>query len=256
VDDRLRNLLTLGKEHYASREYEQAEKYLTEVLSMHRGFADVFNMLGVIQHDHGHFRQAQEYFEEALRINPNYTEAALNLAVTYNDLGKYDAAKIVYSRAIQRSRQSPQKLDPFALGKLANMHDATGNAYVGCGLYEEAIREFRRALELRPTFVDIRTRLAKALRDSGDVAGALKELEEVKRTNPHYVSGRIHLGIAYYSAGRREDAARELEDVIAIDPGNKNAAVYLRMVKDDSVHSMPASAEPTIDVEIVDPRDK
>lgn len=234
MDERLRRLITLGREHYASREYDKAEKYLAQVVKEHRGFADIFNMLGVIYHDQGRFQQAQEAFEEALKINPNYTEAALNLAVTYNDLGKYAQAREVYVKAIARSRAEPRSLDPFARGKLANMHADLGAAYAGVGFYPEAIREYQKALELCPTFVDLRTRLAALYRDVGDAASAQRELEIVKTTNPKYVPARVSLGVTLYSLGRVDEAVREWEAALAIDPQNKAARVYLHMVKEEA----------------------
>src|SRR5262245_43294239 len=202
MDDRLRRLITLGREHYVAREFEKAERYLSQVVQEHRGFADIFNMLGVIYHDQGHFQQAQESFEEALKINPNYTEAALNLAVTYNDLGKYGQAREVYLRAIARSRAEPRSLDPFPRGKLANMHADLGQAYAGVGFYPEAIREYQKALELCPNFVDLRTRLANIFRDSGDYSAALRELEIVKTTNSRYAPARVALGVLLFSQGK------------------------------------------------------
>jgi tetratricopeptide (TPR) repeat protein len=240
MDDRLRQLITLGREHYQAREYDKAEKYLSQVVTEHRGFADIFNMLGVIYHSQGRFQQAQESFEESLKINPNYTEAALNLAVTYNDLGKYAQAREVYTKAIARSRAQPRSLDPFAKGKIANMHADLGSAYHGIGFYPESIREYQKALELCPTFVDLRTRLAGVYRDMGDAGAAQRELGIVKTTNPKFIPARVALGLVLFSLGRRDDAIREWEAVLAMEPTHKAAAVYLHMVRDDSVQ--PASA--------------
>ncbi len=233
MDDRLRRLITLGREHYMAREFEKAEKYLAQVVQEHRGFADIFNMLGVIYHDQGRFQLAQESFEEALKINPNYTEAALNLAVTYNDLGKYAQARDVYVKTIQRSRSEPRSLDPFARGKIANMHADLGAAYAGVGFYPEAVREYLKALELCPTFIDLRTRLANVYRDMGDYPQALREFEIVKTTNPKYLPARVSLGVTMFSLGRREDAIKEWEAALAIEPDHKAAKMYLQMVKDE-----------------------
>lgn len=241
MDDRLRRLITLGREHYQSGELDKAEKYLAQVVQEHRGFADIFNMLGVIYHAQGRFAQAQESFEEALKINPNYTEAALNLAVTYNDLGKYGQAREVYLRAIARSRGEPRSLDPFARGKIANMHADLGAAYAGIGFYPEAVREYQKALELCPNFVDLRTRLANVYRDSGDYQAALRELEIVKTTNPRFVPSRLALGVTLFSLGRRDDAVREWEAVLQLEPDNKQAKVYLQMVRDE-LHGPMAGA--------------
>ncbi len=245
MEEQLRRLITLGREHYAAQEYEKAEAYLAQVAKEHKGFADIFHMLGVIYHGQGKFLQAEEMFEEALRINPSYTEAALSLAVTYNDLGKYSLARDVYMKAISRSRAEPRSLDPFARGKLANMHAQIGDAYAGVAFYPEAIREYQRALELCPSFPDLRTQLANLQRDSGDYAAALRELEIAKTMSPKYVPARLALGVTLLSVGRKADAVREWETVLAVEPENKTALAYMNMVK--------AEAKPRADSASVEP---
>ena len=167
MDERIRRMLAVGKEHYESGDFTRAEEVLTQIVEENRGFADIHNMLGVIYHAQNKFSQAEECFEEALSINANYTEAALNLSVTYNDLGKYAEAREIYANAMSRSKSEPRSLDPFAKGKIANMHANLGSAYHGIGLFDEAVREYRNALDLCPTFVDIRTKLGIVLRVNG-----------------------------------------------------------------------------------------
>jgi tetratricopeptide (TPR) repeat protein len=187
-------------------------------------------MLGVVYPEQGRFADAQQMFEDELALNPAYTEASLNLAVTYNDLGKYGEAKEVYGRAMAASRQQPRALDPFARGKIANMHADLGAAYAEVGFFDEAVTEYRRALELCPTFVDIRTRLGTTLRDMGKLEYAVPEFQKVKETNPGYLPARIHLGVTYYSLGRLDEAVAEWQEVLKLDPGNKSVKVYLQLV--------------------------
>jgi tetratricopeptide (TPR) repeat protein len=169
-------------------------------------------------------------FQEALRINPGYTEAALNLAVTYNDLGKYREAKEIYERAMTASRNAPRSLDPFAKGKIANMHADIGAAYHAVGLHEDAVREYQRALALCPKFIDIRTKLGTTYREMGDLDSAVREFEGVRSESPNFASGRLHLGLSYYAMGRRAEAAAEWEQVLALAPENKSAQMYLSIV--------------------------
>jgi tetratricopeptide (TPR) repeat protein len=239
MDDRLRQLTALGRDHYNAGEYEKAEQYLSQVVKENRGFADIFNMLGVIFHDQGRFAEAEDAFENALRINPGYTEAALNLSVTYNDRGKYHKAREVYAGAISHSHQQPSSMDPFARGKIANMHADLGVAYADIGLRGDAVRELQRALELCPTFIDIRTRLGNVLRDMGDGESALAEYTRVKETKPEYLPARLALGVTLYSLGRREDAIAEWEAILERAPGDRRASAYLRMVRSQSQTAAP-----------------
>jgi len=232
MDEALKQALTLGRCFFEKKQYVDAEKYLSQFVERNQSFADVYNMLGVIYHDQGHFARAQRAFEAALRINPSYTDAALNLAVIYNDMGKYREAKEVYQAAVTRQKTSPSKLDPYVKGKIANMYADIGDVYSSCGLQPEAIVEYRRALLLGPTFVDIRLKLADALRDQGELAEALAEFDELLKVNPNYLPGRVHYGITLYSAGRRQEAVKVWEDVLARAPGNKSAEMYLNLVRD------------------------
>src|SRR5277367_2702706 len=118
MDERLKQLLVLGREHYERREYERAERVLRQVLELTDRYADVFNMLAVICHDRGDFAGAERFFERAVELNPNYVEALLNLAVTYNDLGKYEAARQVYARVHGKGATADGGLDSFARGKI------------------------------------------------------------------------------------------------------------------------------------------
>jgi tetratricopeptide (TPR) repeat protein len=231
MDETLRQALALGHGHYLKKEYGPAEQYLTQVVEQNQSFADVYNMLGVIYHDQGQYQKALRAFEAALRINPGYTDAALNLAVTYNDTGKYKEAQETYRHALSRSGARQGKIDRFVGGKLANMYAEIGDVWLSSGFYAEAIREYRRALELGPAFVDIRSKLAGALRDLGDREQAIQEYEEAVRQAPNYVPARLNLGLSLFAAGRRDEAVKHWMAVLEISPGNRNAELYLDLAK-------------------------
>jgi tetratricopeptide (TPR) repeat protein len=234
MDDEFKQQLTLGRGYFEKKQFAEAERYLAQVVEANQSFADVYNMLGVVYHDQGQFARAQRAFEAALRINPAYTDAALNLAVIYNDLGKYREAKEVYAAALGRQRGSPSRLDPFVKGKIANMYAEIGDVLVSTGMLQEAVVEYRRAIELGPTFVDLRLKLADVLRDLGDHQAALEEFETLLAINPRYLPGHIHHGITLYSAGRKAEAVAVWEGVLQRHPGNRSAEMYLNLVRDGS----------------------
>lgn len=232
MDDRTKQLLALGREHYEKRELAKAEPYLRQVLERPEGqFADVHNMLGVIHHDAGRLELAQQMFEKALVINPNYTEAALNLAVTYNDLGRYEEAKRVYQAALAKGAESPGKLDPFVKGKIANLHAEVAQAYIDVGMYADAKHELRKAVLLCPTFADLRLRLANLYRQTGDIDAATFELEEAVNARPRFVPAWVALGVTMLAKGDQDAAIHAWEKALEIDPEHKAAQMYLRMAR-------------------------
>jgi len=228
MDDHLKQLLLLGREHYQKREFDKAEYLLKQVVQQTDRFADVFDMLGVIAHAHGDFAQAELNFEKAVGLNPNYTEAQLNLMVTYNDLGKYDSAREIYAR-IRGRAAGPT--DPFAMGKIANMHAEISQAYQDAGMPKEAVSELERAVALCPSFVDLRTRLATLYRDLGQKERAREQLEIAKQYNPNYVQARVLLGVALLSAGEHSAAIEEFQAVIERDADHKSAQMYLKIAQ-------------------------
>jgi tetratricopeptide (TPR) repeat protein len=231
VDDELRQWLTLGRGYFEQKQYAKAERYLARLVERNQAFADVYNMLGVVYHDQGQFARSQRAFEAALRINPGYTEAALNLAVIYNDLGKYQEAREVYQRALLRHQAEPGQLDPVVRGKIANMYADIGDAFASSGLWDAAIEEYRRALQLGPGFVDIMLKLGHAHRDKGDPEGALAVYQECVASHPTYLPGRIALGVGFYALGKKPEALGAWEAVLKLSPGNKSAEMYLSLVR-------------------------
>jgi Flp pilus assembly protein TadD len=227
MDEHTKQLLILGREHYQKREFDKAETALRTVLESNDRMADVHDMLGVICHSRGNFAQAEHHFERAISINPAYTEAALNLAVTYNDRGKYEAARQVYARI----KSTPAGgLDPFARGKIANMHAEVGQAYADAGMAREAIAEYEKAVRLCPQFADLRTRLGTLLREVNDLSRAREQYEAAIGARPNYVPARMQLGVTLLSLGEPDGAAEQWRKVLELEPENARAKMYLRMV--------------------------
>jgi tetratricopeptide (TPR) repeat protein len=233
----IRSHLNTGREHYLAAEYQKALSHLSKVLEHHDDYADVHNMLGVCLQHVGRTLEAKDHFERAFQLNPSYTEASLNLAVCYNELGRYDDAKAVYARAAEgsenRSSVAVENLDGFVRGKLANLHRDLGLAYEGVGMLEPAIEQYRQALQLCPTFVDIRTKLGTTLRDAGFIDESIAELTGARDAKPDYMLARLHLGVSLWTAKRKEAAVIEWRAVLEHDPENKRAHMYLRMAKDE-----------------------
>ncbi len=241
MNEQVKQLLVLGREHYAKREFEQAEHMLRMVLEEEDRYADVHDMLGVIAHSRGNLVVAERHFERALELNPAYTEAALNLAVTYNDRGKYERAREVYARIKVGPGGTPQGLDPFARGKIANMHSDLGVAYHDAGLVREAIVEYEKAVALCPDFADLQTKLGMLLREINDLPNARRHYEAALRAKPHYIPAHLQLGVILLALGDGKAAEEHWKQVVALEPENSQARMYLRMLERPLVSKPPSA---------------
>jgi tetratricopeptide (TPR) repeat protein len=231
MNERVKQLLVLGREHYAKREFEKAEQMLRMVLEEEDRYADVHDMLGVIAHARGNFLIAERHFERALEINPGYTEAALNLAVTYNDRGKYEKAREVYGRIKVGAAGNAAGLDPFARGKIANMHADVGQAYQDAGLVREAVTEYEKATALCPQFADLQTKLGTLLRELNDLPGARARYEAAVQAKPNYVPARLQLGVTLLALGDSAGAEEHWRHAASLEPESSQAKMYLRMLE-------------------------
>ncbi len=244
MDDAVRELVALGKEHFERGDWSLSAGHLEQVVARGASFADVHHMLGVCYHQLGEFAAAQICFERALEVNPGYVEASLNLAILCNDLGQYEKAQTVYAGAVERARNGAraasgdEALDPFARGKIANLHAAVGDAYLSARRPADAAAEYRRALGLSPGFIDVRMKFAAALREEGRPDAAASELERAVADAPGYVPARVALGLAYSASGKLDDARRQWEEVLRMDPGHRTAQMYLKLAR---AHAPPSS---------------
>jgi tetratricopeptide (TPR) repeat protein len=235
---KLDELYRHGMEAFEQADYQKAESFFKEFLSINPNFADILNKMGIIYNNTNRLVRAVQSFEKALELNPAYTEASLNLAITLSDLGKYEKSREVFERAADftaspanTTTSSGAAIDPFIKGKLSDEHLRLGDMYYQLRLLEEAIDEYQKALRLSPNFADIITHLGIALRDKGRYDEAIKEFSKAKVSNPQYIPARLHLGITYYSQGFYGLAEEEWREALIFDPNNSAVRTYLNFLK-------------------------
>ncbi|MBL8683378.1 MAG: tetratricopeptide repeat protein [Myxococcales bacterium] len=233
MDEAQKQQLLVAREQYHQREYDKAAPMLRALIEQGIAYADVHNMLGVIEHSRGEFVEARRQFEAAVALNGLYTEALINLSVTLNELGQFQESREIHSKLAERGvgslSRSANDIEPFARGKLANLHAEVADAYAGLGLLAEAAEELRKALALCPTFADLRTRLGNVLRDAGRLEEAEGAYRDAIASNPRFLPPRIQLGVARFSRGDRAGAELAWEEALAIEPSDRFASMYLRM---------------------------
>jgi tetratricopeptide (TPR) repeat protein len=248
MDDQVRELVALGKEQFHRGDYSLAAGHLEQVIARGEQYPDVHHMLGCIYHQLGEFESAERAFTRALELNPGYVEAALNLAIVCNDLGQYERAQAVYATALSAVKNTGREvsgdapIDSYTKGKLANLHAAVGDGYVSVRRPTDAAIEYRRALTLCPGFVDLRLKLANALRDAGQGEAALGEYRLAVHNAPAYLPARVALGAALHAVGKVDEARAQWEEVLKQDPAHRTAGMYLKLAKGPAAHQNSQAA--------------
>ena len=230
----LRQQIQRGKQAFERRDYAAALSDFQEVLARNPRFADVRHLTGLCLTFLGHPDAAIVEFDHAIALNPNYIEAHINRAITLNELGRFEDARAAFGAAAELEAANKGPYPAAASARIANAHAALGDLYREAGADEEAAAQYRRALEIRSHFHDIRVRLAQVLLQLQQPAEAATELRKVLEINPRFVAARLDLGLAFFRLNDREAAAREWRIVAEDQPNSPQVRAYLAMLEKQS----------------------
>jgi protein O-mannosyl-transferase len=114
--------------------------------------------LGVVLNRNGQFEQAEYHLREALRLDPNDATAHNKLAVILAASGRLDEAIPHVADVLRLSQRMPPVFRP----PLASTRHLFGNLLMSRHQYEDAIEQFRAALEENPNLESARTDLQAA----------------------------------------------------------------------------------------------
>jgi len=163
-------------------------------------------------------KKAVEYFERAIDQDPDYATAYSGLADAYTMLGFWGI--IPPAEAIPKARAAVQRA--------LELDDTLAEAHTPLGLikfhfdweWSAAEAEFRRALELNPSYALAHDWYAVYLAAVGRLDEALAEMERAKELDP--LSVRINSALAFqFRLSRQYDRSIEqAQKTLEMDPGH------------------------------------
>jgi tetratricopeptide (TPR) repeat protein len=225
-----RMIVARGVSAWERDDFESALDTFLGVLKEHPYFADVHNKAGLCLAMLGRLEEALSHFNAAVERNSAYAEAHLNRAIVLNDLGRHAEAADAFSRAGDLDRRDSLVFPSDVGNRLAVTHAQLGDLYLVANHPERALPHYKTALEIRPRFMDIRSKYAEALLELGRLEEAHDELTLILESRPSFVGARIRLGVALQRLGRVADAVREWEQCLEDDPTDMRARAYLASV--------------------------
>lgn len=156
---------------------------------------------------------AVQVFERALALDPRYALAYAGLGDAY--WKKYESSR--EPAWIERSREACQQANRLD-SRLSSAHACLGSLYAGTGNYQEAAREFERAVENEPTNDAAFHGLADAYQHLGKPQDAEATYRRAIELRPHYWSNYSWLGAFFYRQARYREAAEMFNQVVALAP--------------------------------------
>lgn len=167
---------------------------------------------------------AVELLSRAIEADPQFVAAQYALGAVHQGLGNR-------WKAAAQFRASAQ-LDPT----YAEPYKALGDLYLTAPrrLFEEAIKAYSKAIDLRPFFADAHVGLGDALAAKGEVDPAIAAYQRGVEHNPMNARVHVSLGKIYYAEkGLYYESVNAYKKAIDLDPGYLDARMGLAEVYED-----------------------
>jgi len=165
--------------------------------------AEIYSDLGFTMARLGKSEEARANYQKALALDPNCASAHFNLAVAFVQAGKFGEAESHYRQALA--------------GKpTAETHNGLGYVLAQQGRADEALAEFRKAIEVNPNLTPAYNNLADALAKQGK----LEEAEQYyRRSLAEKPSAAVYnaLGVVLRRLGKMDEAADQFAKAKALD---------------------------------------
>lgn len=227
-------LIDEAKEKFAAGDYIAAKKLLSKTIGINPESYESYFLLGNISHIKGQIGRAIKCFKKVLEIDPGHTDASISLSVLYNDIGKYEEGKKVFDDAnkrVQSNTSNGRVEDRHINRSFSEKHYNLAESYMNYNRFDDALREYNRAIQLDSENLQSRLKIAKVYSKKGFKSKSFEELRKLKTDYPAYMPARISLGVLYFGEGKVLEAQNEWSRVLDKDSENSEAKMYLNLSK-------------------------
>src|SRR5688572_8379412 len=165
-------------------------------------------------------------------------------AGAHNNLGVLYYNKGLFEEAVGEFTRALE-LDPKMQVAQRNLEIA----YFNTGFYDRRVTELRDRLRSRPGDRDARWELARAYALLGSLNEAVTEFNELLRHHPNDVAAIVQLGLAQKTGGDLEEAERWFRRALELDPGSTvvhfyvGEVLYNRGLNEDALGALKRAIE-------------
>ena len=127
--------------------------------------------------------------------------------------------------------------------RFVDPYNNLGMAPASCGRTQDAITQYRKAVELKPDYAEVHNNLGNVLAVLNRVDEAMAEYRKALQLKPDYIQPYVNLGVAYVKQGRTAEAMAEYRKALELDPDDAEAHNNLGNVLAELKRSDDAMAE-------------
>ncbi|MGD0387893.1 MAG: tetratricopeptide repeat protein [Tepidisphaeraceae bacterium] len=211
-------ILALALQHHQAGRFAEAEKLYRQVLAREPGNAHALHLLGVAAHQSGNHEMALGLIRQAVAANPSAGDFRTNLALVLMALNRGE-------EAVQEARKGADLNPASAMGQFifAQALDSLGITLAQNGKLDEALANFRRAIELMPGRAEIHNNLANVLKDQGKLEEAIAAYGQAVRLRPEVPIAHYNLGTALNELGNFDEAIAAFRQALRLSPDHAKA---------------------------------
>lgn len=176
--------------------------------------------LGRVANERDDPKVAIERLERALELQPQATILHHQLGLAHRAAGDLERARehLLQNRQGEVAMPDPRMDRLKLLIQGADVHLKRGNLALEAGRLEDAVREYRTALELDPDDPLVRYNLGFALVRQGDREEAKTLFRQAIELDPDYRNAHYNLAVALAEEGAWREAAKHFAEACRIDP--------------------------------------
>jgi len=116
------------------------------------------------------------------------------------------------------------------IGKNSGTFNNLGNALARRGQTDDAILQYKEALQLKPDYPDARNNLGNALVQQGNIIGAVSQYTEALRLDPGNVKAHFNIAVAFAILKQDQNAVSHYRAVLIIKPDFVEACNNLAVI--------------------------
>jgi tetratricopeptide (TPR) repeat protein len=206
--------------YYRAGQLDKADSQAAEAVKQDPRNARALQLLGNIEFALNNFGAAEEHLHTALGLQGDF-ETAYSLALAYLSEHKLAETKLLFDELLNDMGSTPQ------------LHVLIARAYRETGYLDDAIREFKKAIELDPHYPRVHYYLALAYLNQGEkerFSTAQTLFEQELQINPKEFFSTFFLGVIHLEDREFPAAEEFLEKAVQLQPENPDPLLYLGQV--------------------------